>query len=129
MKNLILTSIALILCVLVVNAQTPELKFELAEYDFGSIEENGGKVTAVFEFTNSGEAPLIINGVSASCGCAVAEWTSEAVPTNGKGYVKVSYNPKGRPGLFKKAIKVKSNSSEQPFVLRIQGEVIRNKTE
>jgi len=108
-------------------AQAPasELKFETTVYDFGVIQETGGLATANFEFSNEGDAPLVINTVSASCGCTTPDWTREPVSSKGKGFIKVSYNPKGRIGPFSKSVTVRSNSSDTPVVLQIKGEVVR----
>ena len=125
MKKLFLLSTVVMLALVIAKAENPEFKFETTTYDFGSIEENNGNVVANFVFTNVGDAPLTINGVSASCGCTVADWTREPVAVNGTGSIKVSYNPKGRPGRFAKSVRVNSNSTEQPLVLQIKGEVIR----
>ena len=104
------------------NAQSPEIKFEKTVHDFGTIQENGGEVTISFEFTNTGDAPLIINAVQVSCGCTSRDWTREPISPKGKGFIKVSYNPKGRPGPFSKSVTVNSNSSK-PVVLIIKGDV------
>lgn len=125
MKKLFLLSILVMLFTLSGNAQTPELKFEVAEYDFGTIHTDSMAVTATFEFINNGDAPLVINKVSASCGCTTPDWTREPVSAKGKGFVKVSYNPKNRPGAFTKTISVWSNSSDKPITLRIKGKVVR----
>ena len=125
-KKLFLVSLLAALFTLTVHAQTPGIKFEKDVYDFNSVQEDGGLVTTTFEFINNGDAPLIINNVTASCGCTTPEWTREPVPANGKGFIQVSYNPKGRPGAFTKSVKVKSNASEEPTVLQIKGEVIHS---
>ena len=109
-----------------VNAQTPSPKFETTMHDFGTVVENNGMITANFEFVNEGDAPLIIKGVSASCGCAIPEWTQKPVVPKGKGTLKVSYNPKGRPGTFVKSVVVRTNASEQPVILKIKGEITVN---
>ena len=123
MKKLILLNAFIMLLAFAANAQTPKLEFETKVHDFGSIQEDDGMATVEFEFTNDGDAPLVIYKVTASCGCTTPEWTREPIPTNGKGFIKVSYNPKGRPGVFSKTITIKSNSSDQPIVLQIKGEV------
>jgi len=125
MKKLFSMCIFGMLLTFAVQAQNPELKFETKVFDFGSVQENDGLVSTKFEFTNEGDAPLVINRVSASCGCATPEWTREPVQAKGEGFIKVSYNPKGRPGPFSKSITVTSNSSDKPIILVIKGEVIR----
>jgi len=125
MKKLFSLGIFIMLFAFTANSQNPELQFETRVYDFGSIQEENGMVTTDFEFTNDGEAPLVINRVIASCGCAIPDWTREPIPAKGKGIIKVTYNPKGRPGPFAKAVTVKSNSSTPSLVLQIRGEVIQ----
>lgn len=123
MKKLFALGICMMLFTLTVHAQSAELKFETKEYDFGTVQEDGGWVTTDFEFSNDGDSPLVINRVTASCGCATSDWTREPVPADGKGVIKVSFNPKGRPGPFRKVVTVRSNSSEKTVVLMIKGEV------
>ncbi|HOP04146.1 MAG TPA: DUF1573 domain-containing protein [Tenuifilaceae bacterium] len=98
-------------------------------HDFGTIKEEDGKVSFDFEITNDGEAPLIINRVSSSCGCTTPVWPKEPIPPGGKGSVKATYDPKGRPGPFNKTITIFSNASASGTVLSIKGQVTpRTKT-
>ncbi len=47
-----------------------EMTFVKTAHDFGTIKADGGAVTAVYEFTNTGSAPLtIINVSNGGCGC------------------------------------------------------------
>jgi len=108
---------------LVAMAQKPQIHFEKKSYDFGKINENDGKATHVFEFTNNGNAPLVVNKVQASCGCTSPSWTKEPIEPGKKGSITVTYNPAGRPGAFNKTITVYSNSAEDQERLTIQGEV------
>lgn len=125
------TYIAILLMVMAVfqlNAQNAKVTFEEKNYDFGAIEEKGGKATHVFEFTNTGNAPLIIQRVTASCGCTTPEWTNTPVEPGKKGTVTVAYNPLGRPGSFTKTISVYSNASNELEQLTITGNVIYKKS-
>jgi len=99
--------------------------FSVKEYDFGKIQEENGPVTFNFEFTNEGEAPLIISNVAPSCGCTTPTWTKEPVAPKGKGVISTTYNPSGRPGQFYKSIKITTNDKDNPsFDIYIKGEVI-----
>lgn len=106
--------------------QGPGIVFASQSYDFGKIKEEDGSVTTTFEFTNNGSEPLILSEVRASCGCTTPDWTKEPVAPGAKGFVKATYNTKGRPGMFEKSITVKSNAAENggTVVLTIKGEVI-----
>jgi len=109
---------------LVAMSQKAVIKFDVKEHDFGKILEKDGKVTYVFNFSNKGNAPLVVNKVQASCGCTTPTWTKEPVEAGKKGSIAVTYNTSGRPGLFTKTITVYSNDSLQQVVLIIKGEVI-----
>ncbi|MBI4646749.1 MAG: DUF1573 domain-containing protein [Bacteroidia bacterium] len=98
------------------------ISFNEETHDFGVIEENGGKVSNKFEFTNTGSEPLVINNVKASCGCTTPEWSKEPVPAGAKGYVTATFDPKNRPGNFNKSITV-TYAESQTKVLYIKGEV------
>jgi hypothetical protein len=124
MKRII--QLVTIFCVLVAfnNAtgqEKPKVVFEELEHDFGSFKEAAGLQTTTFKFTNKGAAPLILSNVRASCGCTTPKWTREPVAPNGKGEIKVSYNPKNRPGFFTKTITVSSNAENSTVVLKIKG--------
>ncbi len=112
-----------IMVTLAASAQKPMINFASKDFDFGKIKEADGSVTHVFEFTNKGKAPLVVNRVQASCGCTTPTWTKEPIANGKKGSITVTYNPAGRPGAFTKTITVFSNDSVNQ-VLIIKGEVI-----
>ncbi len=101
----------------------PRIAFEKQVHTFGTFKESEGVKTAVFEFTNTGDSPLILNRVSASCGCTTPEWTRQPVEPGAKGMVKVSYNPAGRPGSFSKTASVSSNAQNGNVILTVSGKV------
>lgn len=108
-----------------VSSQTvqPKISFDNQEHDFGKFKEADGKVTYKFEFVNTGGSDLIVQNVTASCGCTAPQWTREPVPPGGKGFVAATYNPAGRPGSFRKYVTVVSNSNPGSVRLTIAGEV------
>ena len=55
---------------------TNKIQFTKTEHDFGSLPQ-GKPVTWEFEFTNLGKEPLVLENVSASCGCTTPSWTKE----------------------------------------------------
>ncbi|HBX51668.1 MAG: hypothetical protein A2W98_05765 [Bacteroidetes bacterium GWF2_33_38] len=104
--------------------KTANISFFETTHDFGSIKEADGNVTCVFEFNNTGNQPLILSNVKASCGCTTPEWTKEPIAPGAKGSIKATYNPARRPGQFNKSITVTSNSENPTTVLFIKGDVI-----
>jgi hypothetical protein len=101
-----------------------DIQFEKMDYNFGKIKEEAGPASYNFKFTNTGKIPLIIQGVQASCGCTTPEWSKEPILPGKTGFLKVSYNPELRPGIFTKSITVSANVQKSPYVLTITGEVI-----
>ncbi len=92
-------------------------------HDFGNIAQNAGPQTYAFEFTNTGTEPLIIQNVSASCGCTTPGWTKEPVAPGAKGEVKATYNPSSVMP-FDKTLSVTSNGTPGLIVLHIKGQVV-----
>ena len=124
MKRILLL-ICLAAIIVPLKSQTVQAKISFNEtsHEFGKFKEADGKVTHKFEFVNTGSSDLIIQNVSASCGCTAPSWTREPVPPGAKGFVAATYNPAGRPGAFRKYVTVISNSNPGSVRLTIAGEV------
>ncbi len=106
------------------NAQnSPRLKFEEETFDFGKIKEEDGPVEHKFVFTNTGNVPLTIAGVRSSCGCTTPSWTKEPVLPGKKGFIIAKYNPRNRPGSFRKSLTITSNAEPQTKAIYISGMV------
>jgi hypothetical protein len=104
-----------------------EIKFDQKIIDYGVIEyDSDGKRT--FKFTNVGEAPLIFNRISSSCGCTVPKRPEKPVEPGEFGEIEVEYDTK-RVGVFIKAITINSNAINSNIVLRIKGEVLEEEEE
>lgn len=100
-----------------------KLQFEKEEHDFGDISEEDGPVEYSFGFINSGDQPIQILKVNASCGCTTSGWTKEIVMPGDSGFVKAKYNPRNRPGKFNKSLKLTTNEAALSKVLYISGYV------
>jgi hypothetical protein len=100
------------------------ISFKEESFNFGSIKAADGPVNHVFEFTNTGSTPLIIQNVETSCGCTTPEWTKQPVLAGAKGHIKVSFNPEGRSGAIDKTITISSNATKSPVYLKITGSII-----
>ncbi len=104
------------------NAPLPEFSFEKENHDFGTIEE-GTLAKYDFEFTNTGEAPLIISNASGSCGCTVPQWPREPIAPGETGIIHVEFNSNGRPGNQTKTVTLNANTMPNKKVLRINAMV------
>ena len=130
MKRFVNTMLLLLAMTLTAVAEDyAEATFKEVSYDFGTIKESKGPVTHKFEFTNTGNKPLIVTNAVASCGCTKPEFPTKPIKPGKKGYIKVTFSPAGRAGAFKKTIKVKTNGKEVRTSLVIEGTIIPAKRE
>jgi len=100
----------------------PEIYFENTKHDFGTIEYSGDG-TCEFTFKNTGEEPLLLTNVRASCGCTTPTWPKNPIKKDKEGTIVVKYNTKIK-GAFTKTIRVYSNAKSTPVVLTVTGKVI-----
>lgn len=130
MKRILFAAMMLLMTlVLSAQMQAPQINFEVKNHDFGEIKEAAGPATYIFKFNNLGNKPLVLKDVRASCGCTTPKWTKEPILPNGEGFLEVTYNPRNRPGSFRKTITVTTNSEPNKVYLSISGKVIaREKT-
>jgi hypothetical protein len=104
----------------------PQISFDQTRFDFGPINENIKFASHKFTFTNTGNAPLVLNKVETSCGCTTPEWSTDTVKPGESGTVTARYETTNRLGTFAKSITVYSNALESPMVfLDILGDVYR----
>ncbi len=100
----------------------PVISFDKREWDWGSFSEDNPIQKCVFTFTNTGDAPLVINQAVASCGCTVPKFTKTPVRPGETGTINVTYSGKGKvPGHFRKSITVHSNGKPEIVRLYIEG--------
>ena len=130
MKQIFLVFCAMCFAIGIANAQKKAaISATETVFDFGKITESEGKVTHTFQIKNTGNAPLVITRVIASCGCTTPKWTKEPIAAKKSAKIEVTYDPAGRPGPFLKSISVYSNGKSGSFVLRIKGDVVENNDE
>lgn len=127
MKKILFMTLLLIAGVSMMEAQKKAAVIEVKNsvHDFGQIKEADGAVTANFTVSNAGESPLVITRVVTSCGCTSPEWPKEPIAAGDSAVIKVTYDPKNRPGPFTKPVSVYSNGKQGSLVLNIKGEVLR----
>ncbi len=125
MRTLLTVVIVALLSLEGISAQQakPVISFNKTVHDYGTIAEDQGTVNYTFEFTNTGGQPLVVHNVQASCGCTTPEWSRNPIPPGGKGTVKVTFDPRNRPGNFNKPVTVSSNAQTPSVLLRITGNV------
>ncbi len=104
--------------------QAEQLLFREKIYDFGNIEEAKGLADHEFIFTNNAGRPVKILSVHASCGCTTPGWSQSPVPQGKTGFIKASFDPKGRPGYFNKSLAITTDLDANPIILEIKGQVV-----
>jgi len=123
MKQIIFICMAFLLMAGSASAQAV-IAADQPSHDFGDIKEADGKVSHTFEIKNTGDQPLVITRVIASCGCTTPEWTKEPVAAGKTATVQITFDPANRPGPFAKTISVYSNGKTGSFILTIRGKVL-----
>lgn len=127
MKKVFTSALLCIFSAAIVFAGEPKISFLEKSHDFGNIKEEKGPVKYEFEFTNTGDAPLMIISAKGSCGCTVPSYSKKPIQPGKKGKVKVTFSPAGRAGEFNKVVRLKLNTREKNATLRINGVVIPRK--
>ncbi len=100
---------------------TAKIEFKSETIDYGEIAK-GSDGVRVFEFTNTGTAPLVISNVKSSCGCTIPKKPEAPILPGKTGQIEVKYDTK-RVGPIRKAITVTSNADTPTKVLKIKGTV------
>ena len=105
-------------------ANSQDLKCNERELDFGEIKEMDGKVSHKFVFTNNSKKSIQILTVKPSCGCTTPDWSKKEVKPGKEGFIVAEYNPKGRPGVFRKSLSVVTSDNKRSVIF-IKGKVSR----
>lgn len=126
MKNIILLFILIVSnSFYAQNGAKIEFKDPENTIDYGTVTKDEDSGIRVFEFTNTGNEPLLIKEVHSSCGCTVPSKPKDPIAPGETGKIEVKYNM--NPGPIRKTITVDTNAintEEGKVVLKIKGEVI-----
>ena len=99
-----------------------KIEFKTDVIDYGTIDK-GSDGVRVFEFTNTGNAPLIISNVKSTCGCTVPKKPKGPILPGETGVIEVKYDT-NRVNPIRKAITVTSNADTPTVALKIKGLVV-----
>jgi hypothetical protein len=103
-------------------------RLDLAEkgiHDFGTITE-GDTVEHVFKFANRGNFPLIINNITASCGCTTPEWSRDPIAPGSESFVRVRFNSRHKEGEQNKTVTIFANTEPAMTDIRFRAMVNPN---
>lgn len=95
--------------------------------DYGKVSKSSDNGIRVFEFTNTGNSPLIITSIQSTPNCTILSSTKDPILPGKKGKIEIKYNMTAGP--IRKTITVESNAvnyEEGRVALKIKGEVVGN---
>lgn len=120
----IITILFIGLVSLTINAQdkVAKIEFKSDTIDYGTVEK-GSNGVRVFEFTNTGNAPLIISNVTSTCGCTIPKKPEGPILPGKTGQIEVKYDT-NRVNPIRKTITVISNAVTPTVALKIKGDVV-----
>ncbi len=98
------------------------IQWKSTEISLGDIPQNK-PVNIEFEFTNTGDSPVVITSVQASCGCTATDYSKTPVAPGEKTKIKAVFNAAAK-GAFKKQVTVLTSADQSPQVLTFSGTVI-----
>lgn len=105
----------------------PKIEFKAKDntIDYGKVYKDNDNGVRVFEFTNTGDAPLLITNVQSTCGCTVPSKPKEPIMPGKSDKIEVKYNM--ATGPIRKSITVETNAVNVEggkVHLKIKGEVL-----
>ncbi len=96
------------------------LKFDRLKHDFGEVKADTDCITD-FIVTNTGDKPLIIQDVKASCGCTTPKKPLKPIAPGESDVIEVKFHSKpGQKNEIKKTVTVTANTPEKIHLLEIR---------
>lgn len=102
-------------------AQVAKITFEETTIDYGEVTK-GADGVRTFRFTNTGDAPLVIEDIKSTCGCTIPKKPTGPIMPGASDIIEVKYDT-NRVGPIRRSISVYSNAEEPITTLSIRGNV------
>ena len=101
------------------------LSFNRLEHDFGKVIEDTDNFTE-FMVTNTGDKPLIISNVKASCGCTTPEKPEGPIAPGKSDKIKVKFHPNpGQLNEIQKTVRITANTDPVISTVTIKAFVVK----
>lgn len=105
----------------------PKITFKATDntIDYGTVNKDDDSGVRSFEFTNTGDEPLIIVDAKSTCGCTVPSYSKDPIAPGATGKIEVKYNM--NLGPIRKTITIETNAvnyDEGRVALKIKGDVV-----
>ena len=96
-------------------AAAPRIRVEPESFDFGTAQP-GKTLRKDFTIRNFGDAELVIEGVSTTCGCTAALSAQSRVAPGGRTALRVTVETRSYSGKVERQVLVRSNDPKAPLV-------------
>jgi hypothetical protein len=83
----------------------------------------GKEVEIKWRFKNSGQRPLVIENVSASCGCTIPEKPEKPLLPGEEGFIKAKFNGSGSGEIFKQVHVTANTTPTKEHTLSFSGTI------
>jgi hypothetical protein len=93
----------------------PRMSIEPMRWDFGRAFPDE-RLRKSFSVQNVGDAELLIEGVTTTCGCTVARGYEKRIPAGGRTPLEVILETRQSSGRLEKSVLVRTNDPRTPLV-------------
>lgn len=102
-------------------ASTTSMTIDKEIHDFGKVVE-GVENHCTFKVTNTGDKPLVLSDVKASCGCTTPSKPEGPIAPGKSDKIEVGFKPNGR-GVSEKTITITANTDPRITVVKVKADV------
>ncbi|MES2761602.1 MAG: DUF1573 domain-containing protein [Bacteroidota bacterium] len=102
----------------------PHLKFTDSKKNFGFVKK-GEVVKMDFEFTNTGNQPLLISAANVECSCTTVEFPKQPVMPAQTGTLTVNFDTKSVYDRQDRTVEIVSNAKTAQQKIRFKGVVLK----
>lgn len=124
MKNVLQGLVVFFISTIALAQEGAKIEFKTETINYGTVVKGQDSGIRYFEFTNTGDAPLLITNVRSSCGCTIPSFPKTPIAPGKSDRIEVKYNM--AKGPISKTITVETNAVNKPkgiVPLRIKGNV------
>ncbi len=93
----------------------PRIQVEPESFDFGKAQP-GRTLRKEFTIRNFGDAALVIEGVSTTCGCTAAISAQSRVEPGGRTSLRVTFETRSFSGKVERHVLIRSNDPKTPLL-------------
>ena len=101
----------------------PVMVIDTPSVDLGTLMQ-GDTIMHVYNFKNTGNMPLVLSNVNASCGCTTPSYSKDPVAPGEKGFITVKFNSKGKEGKLNKTVTAYANTKPAENTVSFKIEVL-----